>query len=63
MHAAKDKPMELIANIHAALGHVRAVAQQLPQTNRWKTFLDYVVAKMTRPLLPWLSPDRLMAAG
>ena len=63
MHAAKDKPMELIANIRAALGYVRAVVQQLPKTNRWKTVLDYVVTKMTRPLPPWLSPDRLMAAG
>jgi hypothetical protein len=63
MHAAIDKLLALIANIRAALSHVRAVAEQLPQTDRWKTFLDYVVAKITRPLPPWLPPDRLMAAG
>ena len=63
MHAAKDKLMELIANIRAALSHVRAVAEQLPQTDRWKTFLDYVVAKITRPLPPWHPPDRLAMAG
>jgi len=45
MHAAKDKLIELIANIRVALSHVRAVAEQLPQTNRWKTFVDYVVEK------------------
>ena len=62
MHAAKDKLIKLIANIRAALSHVRAVAEQLPQTDRWKTFLDYVVAKITRPLLPWHPPDRLVLA-
>jgi hypothetical protein len=63
MHAAIDKLMALITNIRAAFSHVSAVAEQLPQTDRWKTFLDYVVAKITRPLPPWLPPDQLMAAG
>jgi hypothetical protein len=63
MHAAKDKLIELIANIRVALSHVRAVAEQLPQTNRWKTFVDYVVAKITRPLPSWHSPDRLALGG
>ena len=59
MHAAKDKLMKLIAHVRAVLIHVRAVAEQLPQTDRWKTFLDYVVAKITRPLPPWYRPGRL----
>ena len=63
MHAAKDKLLALIANIRVALSHVRAVAEQLPHTDRWKTFLDYVVAKIARPLPPWLPPDRLAMAG
>jgi hypothetical protein len=63
MHAAKDKLMELIANVRAALSHVRAVAQQLPLTDRWKAFLDYVVAKITRPLPPWSHPIQLMRTG
>jgi hypothetical protein len=63
MHAAKDKLLALIANIRAALGHVRDVAEQLPFTDRWKTFLDYVVAKITRPLPPWLPSAQLTAAG
>lgn len=63
MHAAKDKLMELIANVREAISHVRAIAEQLPQSDRWKAFLDYVVAKITRPLPPWLPPDRIMAAG
>jgi hypothetical protein len=63
MHAAKDKLIALIANIRAALHHVRTVAEQLPQTDRWKTFLDYVVAKITRPLPPWIPPDQLALAA
>ncbi len=63
MHAAKDKLLTLIANIRTALGHVRAVAEQLPQTDRWKTFLDYVVAKITRALPPWMPPEPLELAG
>ena len=46
MHAAKATLMQLIANIRAALGHVRKVAEQSPTTNRWKTLLDYIVARI-----------------
>ena len=63
MHAAIDKLLALIANIRAALSHVRAVAEQLPQADRWKTFLEYVVAKITCPLPPWHRIDRLAMAG
>jgi hypothetical protein len=63
MHAAKDKLLALIANIRGALSHVRDIAEQLPFTDRWKTFLDYVVAKITRPLPPWLPSAQLTAAG
>ena len=60
MHGAKDKLLGLIANIRAALSYVRAVAEQLPQVDRWKTFLDYVVAKITRPLPPWSRTGQLI---
>ena len=63
MHAATGKLMALLANIRAALSHVRAVAEQLPSTNRWTAFLNYVVAKITRPLPPWIAPKQLMATG
>ena len=55
--------IELITHIRAALSHVRAVAEQLPQADRWKTFLEYVVAKITCPLPPWHRIDRLAMAG
>jgi Transposase DDE domain group 1 len=63
MHAATGKLMALLANIHAALSHVRAVAEQLPATDRWTAFLNYVVAKITRTLPPWFAPKQLMATG
>ena len=46
MHAAKAALMQLIANIRAAVGHVRKVAEQSPETDRWKTMLDYIVARI-----------------
>lgn len=63
MHAATGKLMALLANIHAALSHIKAVAEQLPNTDRWTAFLNYVVDKITRPLPPWIAPKQLMATG
>jgi hypothetical protein len=63
MHGSKDKLMALIANIRAALAHVRAAAEQLPKIDRWQIFVDYVVAKIIRPLPPWQSSQPLNATG
>jgi hypothetical protein len=63
MHATKDMLLALMAIVRAALSHARAVAEQLPQTDRWKKFPDYVLAKVMRPLLPRHRPDRLAMAG
>jgi hypothetical protein len=38
--------MRLIAPIRAALGHVRKVVEQSPSADRWKTLLDYIVARI-----------------
>jgi hypothetical protein len=46
MHASRTALMLLIANIRAALSHVRKVAEQSPATERWKTLLDYIVARI-----------------
>jgi hypothetical protein len=58
MHAAKDKVLALIADMHVALSHVKAVAQQLPGCDRWKPVVDHVVAKITRKLPPWQTQNR-----
>jgi hypothetical protein len=46
LHAAKPIVMRMIANIRAALGHVRKVAEQSPTVDRWKILLDYIVARI-----------------
>jgi hypothetical protein len=63
MHASRTALMLLSANIRAALSHVNRVAEQLPATDRWKTLLDYIVARIVlyRPrnsskhMLCWLA--------
>jgi Transposase DDE domain group 1 len=46
MHAAKATLMRLVANIRAALTHVRRVTEQSQNADRWKTLLDYIVARI-----------------
>jgi hypothetical protein len=46
MHASRTALMLLIANVRAALSHVKDVAEQSPATERWKTLLDYIVARI-----------------
>jgi Transposase DDE domain group 1 len=46
MHASRTALMLLLANIRAALSHVKRVAEQSPTTDRWKTLLDYIVARI-----------------
>ena len=62
-HVAKGKLLVLIANLQAALSHVRAFAEQFSLTDRWNAFLDEVVVKITRPLTSGLSSAQLSAAG
>jgi hypothetical protein len=49
MHASIATLTLLIANIRKALSHVKAVAEQFPAVDRWKTLLDYIVAKIIPP--------------
>jgi hypothetical protein len=46
MHASGTALMLLIANIRAALGQVRKVAEQSPSADGWKTLLDYIAARI-----------------
>lgn len=62
MRAAKDKALALIASVHAALSHAKGVAEQLPGANRWKSFVDDVVAKITRTLPPWQTQNQISAS-
>ena len=42
MHAKVDLIKSMIANVHAAIRHVKQAAQQLPTIDRWATLLAYI---------------------
>jgi hypothetical protein len=54
MHAAKENLMKLISNVRQALNHVKAIAEQLPSADRWKTLLAYIVARIIPKRTPRL---------
>jgi len=51
MHGKANLLKLLIANIHAALQHVRATAEQFKSTDRWAVLLRYMVG-VAKPLRP-----------
>ena len=46
LHAAMTLLMLLIANTRAAISYVKKIAEQSPAADRWKTLLDYIVARI-----------------
>ena len=46
MHARIDTINQLFMNIHAALQHVRLIADQFKDVDRWGTLLQYVSQKI-----------------
>jgi hypothetical protein len=63
MHAEVGLIKSMIANVHAAIEHVRAVAEQLPKIDRWAAMLAYICQRIAGPIrLPTL-PQRLAATG
>jgi hypothetical protein len=42
MHAEVGLIKSMIANVHAAIQHVRKTAEQLPKIDRWATLLGYI---------------------
>ena len=53
----------LIANIHAALQHVRAAAEQFNTADPWALLLRYVSDKIAPTLAPFRPPTGLPATG
>ncbi|HWS04206.1 MAG TPA: hypothetical protein VN230_00320, partial [Burkholderiaceae bacterium] len=53
----------LIANIRAALQHVRLTAEQFKTTDPWTVLLRYVSDKIAPTLAPFRPPDSLPATG
>ena len=53
----------LIANIHAALQHVKAAAEQFKIADRWAVLLRYVSDRIAATLAPFKPPPWLSATG
>ena len=47
LHAGRTMLMKLIGNIRAAIIHIKTVAEQFQNADPWKSFIDYVAAKIT----------------
>lgn len=47
MHAQVGLIKTMIANIQAAIAHVRRAAQQLPKIDRWRVLLGYICEQIT----------------
>ena len=45
-HAAVDQVKTLISNMREGLQHIRATAPQLPEGNRWRALIGYIVNKI-----------------
>ena len=47
MHADSGLIKSMIANVRAAIAHVKATAEQLPGPQRWRALLAYICARVT----------------
>ena len=63
LHGKASILQPLIANIHAALQHVRAVAEQFKTNNRWAVMLRCVSDRIAPTLGPFRPPTGLPATG
>jgi hypothetical protein len=54
MHAETGLIKSMIANVQAAVRHVRRAAEQLPSLDRWRALLAYICSKIVshNPLQP-----------
>ena len=63
MHAEVGLIKSMIANVHAAIGHVRRAAEQLPTLNRWATLLAYICQRIVGQAALPIPPPVLSAPG
>jgi Transposase DDE domain group 1 len=61
MHAEVGLIKSMIANVHAAIRHVRHAAEQLPMLDRWKALLAYICERIVGPAS--LPTPRLALSG
>jgi hypothetical protein len=63
MHAEVGLIKTMIANVHAAIRHVKAAAEQLPRLDRWRTLLDYICKRIVEETNLPAPPAALPAPG
>ena len=63
MHAEVGLIKSMIANVHAAIQHVRQAAEQLPTIDRWATLLAYICRRIVGQIGLPIPPPRLAATG
>lgn len=63
MHAQTGLIKSMIANVHAAIEHVKAAAQQLPKIDRWRALLAYICQRIAGQIGLPIPPPTLAAPG
>ena len=63
MHAEAGLIKSMIANVHAAIQHVKAAAEQLPKLDRWATLLAYICQRIVGQIGLPIPPPALSAPG
>ena len=63
LHAKTQTIKALVANIRAALQHVRAAAEQLPTLDRWATLVRYICQRIAPSIGPIVSLPALKPTG
>ncbi|GAB4479981.1 MAG: hypothetical protein OHK0044_27780 [Burkholderiaceae bacterium] len=63
MHAEAGLIKSMIANVHAAIQHVKAAAEQLPKLDRWRALLAYICQRIVGQFGLPTPPPRLAAPG
>ena len=63
MHARADVLKELIANIGAALRHVKQAAEQFRQVDPWACLLRYICDRIAPMIGPPRPPAGMMGVG
>ena len=63
MRAEVGTIKKMIANVQAALAHVRRAAEQLPKLNRWHSLVGYICERIAGQTVLPTPPHALQGAG
>jgi hypothetical protein len=63
MHADAGLIKAMIANVHAAIQHLKAAAEQLPKLDRWRALLAYICQRIVGQIGLPVPPPPLSAPG